>query len=362
MNYVSLFMRDIEVLSVNYGTFNVQIFREDLLPYQLRGRLPKDKTPQSKLKCIYAFEEFLARRVLSLSRKNAKKILNLLHLSQVQDTSTKAKIALLCRAVSLEDNYWIKTATDKVMWKDVNLRSNSLNRVVAQVALHGTSLTLQGELTTPEITTMGAYAKCWKRIDKILYLYKAGETEEGKESKVEIEVSRILDKTNVKHIEYSEANSDGLFCCKCPCMTTDNISRLSGEDFISYCNVNGKNPLQEILSIDSQSIYLMCIVDYLISNRDRHSGNWGFYYSPDTMQIVGCHPLFDHNNAFDDGDMKAADGGASLIFDRKSKKEVALYALKRCNIEFVDRIVKSDFYYKEHYSSFMSRVKDLGLV
>lgn len=38
----------------------------------------------------------------------------------------------------------------------------------------------------------------------------------------------------------------------------------------------------------------MWIVDFLISNRDRHGQNWGFYYDTETMEILGCRPLFDH--------------------------------------------------------------------
>lgn len=44
----------------------------------------------------------------------------------------------------------------------------------------------------------------------------------------------------------------------------------------------------------------MFIVDYLVSNRDRHGMNWGFYYNCDTMKILSCHPLYDHNNSFED--------------------------------------------------------------
>ena len=87
------------------------------------------------------------------------------------------------------DNYWVKLEGDNVTWEEVNVRRNSLSRTVAQVALHGTSLTLEGLVSTPELTTHGAYAKCWKRLDGELYLFKAG-NERGLEPKLEIEASR----------------------------------------------------------------------------------------------------------------------------------------------------------------------------
>ena len=56
----------------------------------------------------------------------------------------------------------------------------------------------------------------------------------------------------------------------CPCMTTERKAILTGMEFISYCNVNGKDPEKEMFEINRDSIYKMWIVDFLISNRDRH--------------------------------------------------------------------------------------------
>lgn len=68
------------------------------------------------------------------------------------------------------------------------------------------------------------------------------------------------------------------------------------------------------MRIDADSIYKVFIIDYLISNRDRHGGNWGFFYNCNTMEILGCHPLFDHNNAFDRALMQDISGGESLFY------------------------------------------------
>ena len=71
---------------------------------------------------------------------------------------------MACRAVSVLDAYWLKFDDDKgLLWKAVDVKRNPLNEIIAQVALHGKSLTLQGSLVTPELTTNGAYAKAWRR-------------------------------------------------------------------------------------------------------------------------------------------------------------------------------------------------------
>ena len=358
-----LYLGNIRVLEVNFNVAYHMVLHEDLLPYQLKkrvGNLTGDLVNDT-VNTRFAFMSFLASRVLSLGRKYSKKILNMLNASQFQNDAVKAEVAIMCHAVSVEDNYWVKYESDSATWDSVNIRRNSLNRSIAQVALHGTSLSLQGELSTPEITTQGAYAKCWKRVDGGLWLYKTSENKDF-ESKVEIEVSRVLDKTNVNHVKYEESTSKGMFCCRCLCMSDDRISVVNSIDLSSYASRCGINFLNSMLNLDANSIYKMCIVDYLVANRDRHGGNWGCYYDSSTTRLLGCHPLFDHNNAFDREEMGRSDGGESQVFLGKSKREVALYSVRKCDFKFNELPRLKDFYYSDHYRYVISRAKDLKLI
>ena len=145
-------------------------------------------------------------------------------------------------------------------------------------------------------------------------------------------------------------------------MTSDDLSILSGEDFCTYCNIQGIDPDLELKKIDAESINKMAIVDYLISNRDRHGQNWGLYYNAHTTEILKCHPLFDHNNAFDIKTMQDRD--AVYVFSNKkgeSIRDVARYAIKRCDFHFTAPIVRSDFITQRQYDSFMSRAEELGV-
>lgn len=368
-----LMMKDIEVMRINFDDGRFDVINQKYLPFQLKGKIvnfvssPNYNNSYNKTQEMLAFRKnymaivmFLASRVLPLDRENAKKILTLLRLEQSQSDEYKARISLICKAVSLQDNYWVKMESDKLSWKDVSIRGNHLNRIVAQVALHGSSLTLQGKVSTPELTTHGAYAKCWKREDGDLWLYKRGH-DGNTESKIEVEVSGLLDKLGVPHIKYEEGQSKGVYCCKCKCMTTDTLSMLSGMDFISYCNVNGLDYKKEMFSIDSKSLYTMFIIDYLISNRDRHGMNWGFYFNCDTMEILGCHPLYDHNNAFDRELMRDMTGGISLFDDNMCMRDMAKMALRHVSLD-VSVLCESDFIVKSHYNSFMKKAKVIGLV
>ena len=169
----TIMMKDREVMRVDFGALKYEVRNERYLPYPIRGKLREMPEPGG-IKSTYdltqsmiaarkneeAIVSWLAGRVLLLSRANAKWIYNLFRFEQSGTDEQRVKIAMVCRAVSVSDPYWLKFEEDgDLRWDSVDVRQNPLNEVVAQVALHGKSLTLQGSPVTPELTTNGVYAK-----------------------------------------------------------------------------------------------------------------------------------------------------------------------------------------------------------
>lgn len=349
---------------INRNIYNV--LNENMLPYGLRSIFQKYNTDMSDDEKItirtnnhIQLIHFLAGRMLNIERENAKKILNAYHFSQDQTDYNKACIAISCRAVSMTDCYWINNGQD-LDWNDIDPKHNHLNDIIAHIALKGSSLTLTGEPHTPELTGQGAYAKAWQRIKGKTYLLKAA-GRGGNEEDIEISVSNILDCFNVEHVKYEKHYFEDKSVSKCLNMTNDKLSIVSAEDVCGYCNRTGRDFMKTALEIDSENIYKMCVVDYLISNSDRHGKNWGFYVDNDTGDLISCHPLFDHNNAFDKEQMRDPAGGESLIFHGKSKRETALYAVQKCNLKCTIPLTKAHFLNSEMYCSFMERAVELNL-
>lgn len=370
---LTIMMKDIEVMRVDFDALMYEVLSEKYLPYPIKGKLQKIPAPNT-IRTTYdmtqsilaarkneeAVVSWLAGRVLLLSRANAKWIYNLFRFEQVSTAEQHVKIALVCRAVSVLDPYWLKFDDDgEISWDSVDVRKNPLNEVVAQVALHGKSLTLQGSPVTPELTTNGAYAKAWRRHeDSSLWLYKLG-ANGNTESRIEVMCSNLLDKMNVEHVHYEAGQDEDKYVCMCPCMTTESKAILTGMEFISYCNVNGIDPNTHMFEIDGESIYKMWIVDFLISNRDRHGQNWGFFYDTETMEILGCHPLFDHNNAFDIDFMRNMD--APYQFGEMTIRQAAVKAMEKVDFHFTAPITREDFITDRQYQSFRKRAECLGL-
>lgn len=386
MSNILLMMKDKVVMEFNFDTLLFNVIDESLLPFTLQGKI-KDISDVENTLTRYditqltltisrnkdAITSFLSRRVLPITRSNAKKIYNAFGFSQSQDELSKAKIALICRALSLQDNYWLKAEGDEVSWDEVCLRNVRLSEAIAQVSLHGSSISLTNKsndaLRTPELTGQGAYAKAWYREPDGLYLYKIGapiSSKDGEphlgswESKIEVMISNLLDNCNVEHLRYQEQTSNGVYVCKCKCMTNDTISILSGNDFYAWCNMRSLDSHKEAIKIDADSIYKMWIVDYLISNGDRHGLNWGFFYDCDTMKILRCHPLYDHNNSFDIAVMNNED--TPYLYDSSmTMKQAAEIAMKHVDFHFYRDFNKDDFLTTRQYNSFMKRAKELGI-
>ena len=369
----TIMMKDTAVLRVDFDTLCYEVLNEKYLPYPIKGKLQKIPASDT-IKTAYdmsqsllavrkneeAIVSWLTGRVLLLSRANAKWIYNLFHFEQTGTVEQHMKIAMVCRAVSVLDPYWLKFDDDgEISWSSVDVKRNPLNEIVAQVALHGKSLTFQGSPVTPELTTNGAYAKAWRRHeDGNLWLYKLG-ANGSTESRIEVMCSNLLDKMNVEHVHYGAGQDEDQYVCMCPCMTTEREAVLTGMEFVSYCNVNGIDADARMMEIDGESIYKMWIVDFLISNRDRHGQNWGFYYDTETMEILGCHPLFDHNNAFDIDFMRDMD--APYQFGEMTIRQAAKKAMEKVDFHFTAPITRADFITDRQYQSFCKRAKCLGL-
>ena len=124
---------------------------------------------------------------------------------------------------------------------------------------------------------------------------------------------------------------------------------------------NDKDFLSLVKDIDSETFYKTIVADYLCSNRDRHDGNWGFFMNNMTGELICLHPLFDHNNCFDEDFIKDENGGNCQLLPGKTQKEAALYAIKHCDFRCIKPVTKDMFIDETMYKSFMKRAEELGL-
>lgn len=368
--------KDKPVCKIDSETGEFQIFSADFMPLNLflenfHGTIAE------KISNINAFDHWCADRVLSLDRRYAKKILNELGLSQAQTTSEKAKVSRAYHSLSLQDAYWTKSEKENVTWKEINLFTNSFSEALVPVALHGGSATIRNkkwDQISQELSTNGTYAKAWSRKDGCIILYKADDIN-GDETLRETNASRILECFDVPCVSYYLTEHDGKRVSACACMTNEDLSIVPFRHFKAWCEHYGKDAIEEVKKIDFEGYHRMNIMTYLIGNADNHDGNWGFYRDNHTGDLIGLHPLFDFNCAFEN--YREKDGGWCLPEDvfsydsenreeysfehTKTLKEAALEGIAEVDTQQRYPVTEDMFLSAEDYQIFQSRCDELGI-
>lgn len=348
-----LMCKNIPVLEI-LESGNCKVLKYELLPVNIRK---KDVNIEDY------YSEWITNRALSISRTNAKAILNSLRLSQ----TNRAAICKACHAVNLFDAYWIKEKNESITWDDINLFHNDFSKSLAITALTGKTIRENGKIHTPELTTQGVSAKAWWHENGGLYLYKVG--------RKELAASKILDALKIDHVKYEEVVEKDLQevmtkerrdslkeqnekVVKCKLISSEEKSMVTFEEFMIYCEYHEKNPFEEVLKIDAKHYYEMQVADYIISNDDRHIGNWGFFMDSGTGCIEKLYPLLDHDHAFskeEDIIAQTTEKDTSLLY-------AAIEAQLHVNIEIqnVLNMEKPDFLEDDEWNQVQNNVRTLS--
>jgi hypothetical protein len=216
---------------------------------------------------------------------------------------TKRGFIALTHCLSLTDTLWVRSDHESVAWKDVNLYENRFDEVVSKLSFDGNGLFgMQMSTTSPELTTDGAYDKCWLNEDDGIHLIKTGSSgarNAGLEPYGEVLASQVFEKI-CNSVKYTFRKYDGHVVSDCKIFTSQKF----GYKPISIFLKNGvKYGLPETLEIYrnfncEDEFRRMVVADCITLNSDRHFGNFGFLVNNETFERIGINPCFDFNMAF----------------------------------------------------------------
>ena len=231
--------------------------------------------------------KWLSRRVIPRNRRNVE----ILMAATGLDSRNVRGIIEVCRGLSLNDVYWVVADDFKGRWCDFNLYDNEFSQAVALTAFNGmgSSIGRLDWISSPEFSTNGMLAKCWRRIDGEVQLYKSGTdggANTGFEPYSEYYAAQIADAIGLPHVEYSLSKFKGLLCSTCKLFTSDNIGYLPA----------GRIATQEEAVSDGRFADIF-FFDALVFNTDRHLGNFGYLVDNDKNEIIGPAPVFDNGYA-----------------------------------------------------------------
>ena len=196
----------------------------------------------------------------------------------------------MCKGLSLNDVYWVVPDGFSGAWKDFNLYDNPFSKTLAVMAFtggfRGEFNPAREETTSPEFTTNGMLAKCWRRRDEEVFLYKGGTegaANAGFEPYSEFYAAQIAEAMGLDHVAYGLEKFKGRLCSTCPLFTSDKYGYVPSGRVSSRDEALADPRFADIFFFDA-----------IIFNTDRHMGNFGYLIDNDTNEIVGAAPIFDN--------------------------------------------------------------------
>ena len=228
--------------------------------------------------------KWLSRRVVPRNRRNIDALMAATGL----EARNVRGIIEICRGLSLNDVHWVVPNDFKGSWKDCNLYDNEFSQAIARTAFNGMGSAIErlDWISSPEFSTNGMLAKCWRRIDGRVALYKSGTdgaANTGFEPYSEYYASQIAAAMGLDHVEYSLSKFKGYLCSTCNIFTSDKFGYLPAGRIMDVAEALEDKRFADILFFDA-----------LIFNTDRHLGNFGYLVDNDKNEIVGAAPIFDN--------------------------------------------------------------------
>lgn len=223
-------------------------------------------------------------------------------LASVPDSLFPGEFLRVTLGLSLNDTYWfVNSDFPDLEWKKYNLYNNPFSEALSRVAFTGYSSRVEGLTTSPEFTTNGMLRKCWGIRDGKIILYKggtSGASNTGFEPYSEYYSCQILDKLGIPHIDYGLEKFHGELVSTCECFCDEDLSyapiyHLFTEEEMKSSGINNVLDIR-MKYFGEREFKDMFLFDYVTHNYDRHLGNFGVYYNPNTKGILGPAKIYDN--------------------------------------------------------------------
>lgn len=230
--------------------------------------------------------------------KNRAFVLQILE-SQGIEPNDLISLLNVSKGLSVNDVYWIVDEGFDGTFDKYNLFENDFSEILSLIAYTGEYSKNVDSPISPEWTTSGNLPKCWRRINKKLYLYKAGTDKKilinksGYEPYSEYYVSKMLDFLDIKHVEYNLEVFKGRLASVCECFCNLDYSYVPMSDVVRVANYSELKTVIKQYGFE-KDFSDMILIDALTYNGDRHYNNFGFIKDNKTNKFIALAPLYDH--------------------------------------------------------------------
>lgn len=238
---------------------------------------------------------WLKRRTIPSNRAYVQNFLAKLGLNE-KDTKG---IIDFCKGLSLNDCYWVVEENFNGSFGDNNLYDNRFSNVLSHIAFTGYGSFQKSSLrSSPEFTTNGMLAKCWRRVDGKIVLYKSGTegfANSGNEPYCEYYAYQVAETMEINAVQYGLSKWKGRLCSTCELFTSKEYSFMPIGNIVKEGGIKAVIEYYKSLGGKYYEAFVdMIVFDAVILNTDRHFGNFGFMVDNRANIICAPAPLFDH--------------------------------------------------------------------
>ena len=246
------------------------------------------------------------------------------HLLDKEKVLTTQSLLLNNLGLSMTDAFWICPVGHDIRWEDVSFQLNMPEGNGVDIVRGRGSSELYGNLT-PMASTGGELRKTWTVSNGQLELLKGNISGYYFQQSLNEVLATMIHKAQGYDgfVPYRLIwFNDGSAGCACPCFTDEHTELIPAwelfhkhdgkhiddsllDAYAEYAAEEGYDKTQIRNHLD-----YMFTVDFIMSNTDRHSNNYGLLRNSDTLEPMGPAPIFDTGNS-----MFYLGGGISSFHD-----------------------------------------------
>ena len=328
------------------------------IAHYINGGYIEEETPKAykiNEEGIFYLEQWLSDRAIPINRDNIQKY--------VRNKNT-IEFMLNNNSASLTDCYWTKEINENIDWNRVKLYGkSSIDKL--QVISHNSDC---GETYSGINATLGGQLeKYWyysytKGTAPNLMLAKRTNINDSILNIREVIASKIYELQGYENYckyNYIRNTYGQIVGCKCRAFTDEQLELITAYDLLEEYGYTQADGIYELI-INLAHKYganitevryqldIQTLVDYLITNRDRHQNNVGFLRNPDTLQIIKIAPIFDSgSSAFMEGVLPLGVENTTVhnLYNTEMQCLQSVYNIKSLNISKLPDIkwVRNEF-------------------
>jgi len=208
-----------------------------------------------------------------------------------------------CYGLSLSDQYWICPGNSGLRWENVNFFDNDFSKDVGELLFgHEPADPANISLMSPDNTSDGWLRKKWVIAEGKRYLMKGGSGFMKQEPFNEIIASAIMRRLNIPHVPYTLIIDKSKPYSLCENFVTPDTELIPAWRVHEHFKKNNHDSNMTHLLCSCEKLGIpnvramldrMLVLDYIISNEDRHYNNFGFVRNAETLEWLGPAPVFD---------------------------------------------------------------------